>query len=285
MQERLESTRASLAQARNVAHQFHTRMDTLQTSETGRRLATPNAARKMKLLTGFPERLDIAPFDSEMSQAERLMQSTDQPLSNFGQLLQQLIESSEFARLARQLKEVNDSYEEQVAPIRQAQATQLAAVDRQNRERADELRRILDSIEHIEREALAQITRRERAQAYAQDRSEIARLLQPFITPGTTQLREHWNDWKTTADRKPLSYQDLERVGALATDINGLRTYARIGGMRVHMSPKTARPLGGFPADYDNTLSNPTLLATVKRAQQLIKRHSVYLIEAGLLQP
>lgn len=194
-------------------------------------------------------------------------------------------ESSESARLAQQAKEVNDSYEEQAAPIRQAHATQLAAVNRQNRERADELQRILDSIEHIERDARAQIARRERAQAYAQDRNEIARLLQPFITPGTTQLRENWNDWKMTADPKPLSYRDLERVGALATDINGLRTFARIGGMRVHMSPQTARPLGGFPAYYDNTLSNPTHLETIKRAQQLIKQHSVYLIEAGLLQP
>jgi len=122
-------------------------------------------------------------------------------------------------------------------------------------------------------------------EAYAKDKDEIARLLKPFTTPGYEQLREHWNDWSKTTEAEPLSYRDLERVGALATDIDGLRTFARVGGMLVHMRPKTARPLGAFPAYYDNTLSNPTKLETIKRAQQLIKQHSVSLIEAGLLQP
>lgn len=92
LHERLESTRASLELARNISHQFHARKEALQTSDTGRRLATLDAARKVKFLTAFPEQLDLDPFVSQMSQAERLMQSTDQPLSNFGQLVQQLIE-------------------------------------------------------------------------------------------------------------------------------------------------------------------------------------------------
>ncbi len=194
-------------------------------------------------------------------------------------------ETSESIRLAQLTASTNAAFEEQAAPMRRAHATQLASITRQNRQLADELQRTLDSIERIETTTRENLAKRERLAAYTKDKDDIARLLKPSITPGYSQLRDNWNDWKKTAEKRPLSYRDLERLGALATDIKGVRTFARIGGMPTHMYPNSARPLGGFPAYYDHTLSNPTQLEIIKRAQQLIKEHSVYLIEAGLLQP
>ena len=194
-------------------------------------------------------------------------------------------EARESKRLAQQASKVNVAFQQQAAPLRKALATQLAAMKRHNRELADEIQRTIDNINRIERESREQFAKRQRLQAYAKDKDEIERLLKPFITPGYSQPRDSWNDWKQTTEKEPLSYRDLERLGALATDIKGIRTFARMGGVPTHMSPNSARPLGSFPAYYDHTLSNSAQLETIKRAQQLIKQHSVYLIEAGLLQP
>ena len=192
---------------------------------------------------------------------------------------------SESDRLAQQAEEFNALYQPQAAQMQQVHSKQIAALTRHERELADELQRTLDNIQQIERETREQVAQRQRLTAFLKDKDEIERLLKPFITPGYSQLRGNWNEWKTTTEEKPLSYRDLERLGALATDIDGVRLFARIGGMPTHMFPTSARPLGGFPAYYDSTLANPTQLETIKRAQQLIKLHSVYLIEAGLLQP
>ena len=194
-------------------------------------------------------------------------------------------DSSESKRIVQQAHAFHALYEQEVAPMRQAHSTRLASLTRQSRELANELQRTLDNIQQMERDTREHIAKRQRLESYVKDKDEVARLLKPFITPGYGQLRDAWNDWKTTTEKKPLSFRDLERLGALATDINGVRIFARIGGMPTHLYPNSARPLGGFPAYYDHTLSNPKQLETIKRAQQLIRRHSVYLIEAGLLQP
>lgn len=193
--------------------------------------------------------------------------------------------SSESKRITDQAVAVRSQYDELATPIRQAHATQLASLARKNRELADELQRTLDSIHQSERDTREKIAKRQRLEAYVKDKGEIERLLKPFTSPGFLQLGEHWNDWQRKADKQPLSYRDLERVGALADDIEGIRILSYVGGMPIGLHPKSARPLGSFPKWYENTLSIPAHLEAIKRTQQLIRRHSVYLIEAGLLQP
>lgn len=151
----------------------------------------------------------------------------------------------ESERRVRQTLDIKRALEAQATPIRQAHSTQLASVSRQNRELEDELQRTLDSIEKIERD-----------------------------TP---------DDWVKQAEAKPLSYRTLDRLGALSTDIKGVRALARIGGLAVSYHSKSARPLGAFPVHH--TWSDPRNIESIKRAQQLLKEHSVHLIEVGLLQP
>lgn len=194
-------------------------------------------------------------------------------------------ESSESKRITDQAVAFRSLYDEQAIPMRQAHATRLALLTRRNRELADELQRTLDRIQQSERDTREKIAKRQRLEAYVKDKGEIERLLKPFTSPGFLQLGEHWNDWQRRADKQPLSYRDLERVGALADDIEGIRILSYVGGMPSGLHPNSARPLGSFPKWYENTLSIPAHLEAIKRAQQLIRVHSVYLIEAGLLQP
>ena len=194
-------------------------------------------------------------------------------------------ETSESRRIADQSAAVRSLYDEQAIPMRQAHAIQLASLTRRNREIADELQRTLDAIQQIERDTREKISKRQRLEAYLKDKDELERLLKPFTSPAYLQLGEHWNDWQRRADKQPLSYRDLERVGALADDIEGIRILSYVGGMPSGLHPNSARPLGSFPKWYENTLSIPAHLEAIKRAQQLIRVHSVYLIEAGLLQP
>lgn len=194
-------------------------------------------------------------------------------------------EAFESDRLARQAMSINATLEKQAVPMRRAHATQLASVSGRNRELADELQRTHDNISSIERDTREQLARHQRSEAYARDKDEIARLLKPFISPGYDQLRDTPNDWVKAAQAKPLSYRTLDRLGALVPDINGVEALARIGGLAVSYHPKSARPLGAFPYYHAGVLSEDRNIESIKRAQQLLKEHSAYLIEAGLLQP
>ena len=194
-------------------------------------------------------------------------------------------ELTESKRLSQQAASTNTAFDQQVAPMRQVHAKQLASVTRQNRELADELQRTNDRIQKIERDAREDRARQQRLVAYTKDKNEIDRLLKPFTTPAYTQLGRDWTDWKKTAEKRPLSYRDLERLGALSSGISGILNLARIGSVPAQMHPNTARPLGSFPLYYDEARLQPSQLETIKRAQHLLKEHSVYLIEAGFLLP
>lgn len=186
-------------------------------------------------------------------------------------------------RRVRQTLAINTALETQTAAMRRAHAAQLASVSRQNRELADELQRTLDRTRKIERDTREQLARHQRSESYARDQDEIARLLKPFISPGYFQLRDTPDDWVKQVDAKPLSYRALDRLGALSPNINGVQALARIGGLAVWHHPKSARPMGAFPPH--NAWSESRNIESIKRAQQLLKEHSVHLIEVGLLQP
>lgn len=207
------------------------------------------------------------------------------PQATISQDWESEFEAIEAKRLARQAMSINLELETQAVPIRQAHTTQLASVSGQNRELANELQRTLDSISKIERDTREQLAHHQRSEAYARDEDEIARLLKPFTSPGYYQLGTTPEDWLKQADAKPLSYRTLDRLGALAPDIHGVRALAVIGGLAVSHHPKSARPLGAFPYYHAGTLSDGQSIESIKRAQQLLKEHSAYLIEAGLLQP
>ena len=194
-------------------------------------------------------------------------------------------DASESERRMQQAMSMNAAFERQAAPIRRTHATTLASMTRRNRELADELQRTLDSIEKIERDTREQLARRRRSEAYAKDRAEIASLLKPFTSPGYYQLGDTPNDWRKKAEKKPLSYRTLDRIGALTPDIDGVKALATIGGMPISLHSKSARPMGTFPKYHAWVLSDEKNMQAIKRAQQLLKEHSVYLIEAGLLQP
>lgn len=91
LQGRVEATKACIANARKSVNQFQARIDGLQTSDTGRRVATPDAALKIDFLTQFLKRMDFADAENEIRNVEQSMMTTDQPLVNFGQFVEKLI--------------------------------------------------------------------------------------------------------------------------------------------------------------------------------------------------
>ncbi len=91
LQGRVEATKANFVNAQKSVNQFQARIDGLQTSDTGRQLATPDAARKIEFLTQFLKRMDFADAENEIRNVEQSMMTTDQPLVNFGQFVEKLI--------------------------------------------------------------------------------------------------------------------------------------------------------------------------------------------------
>lgn len=91
LQGRVEATKANFVNAQKSVNQFQARIDGLQTSDSGRQLATPDAARKIDFLTQFLKRMDFAHAETEIRDIERSIAATHQPLVNFGQFVEKLI--------------------------------------------------------------------------------------------------------------------------------------------------------------------------------------------------
>lgn len=192
---------------------------------------------------------------------------------------------AEQARLQQQTARIENLVQNESRPLIAAHLTALATINRQNRQLDDDLQRQQDSMTKIRRDAEWQVAKHKRQTAYEKDKADIERLLSPFTSSAYWQLNTGSRDWRKAAESKPLSFRDLERLGALLPTIDGLRQFAIIGGYHQHVHPTTTRPLGAFPAYYDTTLSDPAKLETIKRAQRLLKEHAPYLIESGRLQP
>jgi hypothetical protein len=90
---RVEQTRGSLEAARSAAERLHKRIVSLQTSDTGRRLATPDAARKMDFLSRISVPKNFVDIQQVVIGIERSMNSTRQPIEEFGQLVAELSEA------------------------------------------------------------------------------------------------------------------------------------------------------------------------------------------------
>ncbi len=188
-------------------------------------------------------------------------------------------------RQQQQTARIENLVQNESRPLIAAHKNALATISRQNRQLEDDLQRHQESMAKLRRESALQIAKHKRQTAYEKDKADIERLLSPFTSSAYWQLNTGSRDWQQAAESKPLSYRDLERLGALLPTIDGLRQFAIIGGYHQHVHPTTTRPLGAFPAYYDTTLSDPAKLETIKRAQRLLKEHAPYLIESGRLQP
>ncbi|MCA9013076.1 MAG: hypothetical protein KDB01_25170 [Planctomycetaceae bacterium] len=192
------------------------------------------------------------------------------------------VQSDEEGAVAEQIK---TQFTELRSPLQQEHRQKIKSLQDVVRELMESSAKTQQRVKTIRAETEKAILIAKQKLAFQQDEQEIRRLLSPFITPGYDQLGTSLNNWKKTAEKRPLSFRDLEQIGALRPDIDGITTLAHIGGSPQHDNPRSSRPRGAFPAVYAFTLENPNNLEAVKRAQHLLKQHGPYLIEIGLLQP
>lgn len=182
-------------------------------------------------------------------------------------------------------KQTEDLFAERRQSIQKEHRQEMQTLQDVVRELTENIAGVQRRVKTIRAETEKAVLVAEQKQAFLRDEQEIRRLLYPFISPGYDQLGRSWNDWRKTAEKQPLSFRDLEQTGALNPDIDGITILARIGGFPQHQYPQSSRPRGAFPPFYDSMFGNANTLETVKRAQHLLKVHSPYLIEIGLLQP
>jgi hypothetical protein len=193
--------------------------------------------------------------------------------------------SFEAKRLAGIDDDVKMQYQTRIEPIATKHATRLREIQRATIELEEKVAATTEEGTSIQRDAERRLLRQKMAQEYERDRAEIERLLSPFISLAYTQLGEHENHWINSPERNPISYRDLERLSALQPNMTGLYKLYYIGGVPTLHTPNTCRPLGSFPEYTTGTLSNPTTLQAVKRAQELLRKHGEYLVEIGSLLP
>ena len=183
-------------------------------------------------------------------------------------------------RTEDQTKIATDLREPLAALSRNHQA-ELAELTSQSRDIANQLQQIRNETDSMERSARDAIAKQQRTQEFLKDKSEIDLLLQPFTTPAYVQLGTGYTDWRKVSEKQPISYSRLEASGALGNSINGVRSMLYTGCPSYGTKPYGARPMGSFPQDIKSAANKEK----VKRAQALIRKHSVYLIESGLLSP
>ena len=157
----------------------------------------------------------------------------------------------------------------------------LDSITGENRSLSDQIQQIRNETDVIKRSTRDTIAKQNRQQEFLNDKNEIERLLQPFITPAFVQLGSDYTDWRKVSEKQPISYRQLEASGALDKGIKGVETMLYIGSPSYGTKQYGARPMGSFPQD----IRSDSNMEKVKRAQELIRKHSVYLIENGLLHP
>ena len=174
---------------------------------------------------------------------------------------------------------------ERLKPMLDEQSTiyqsELSSLTRKIHTTSNTLQQISNETQTVERETRNTIDSVQRRQKFARDQADIELLLGPFTTPAYVQLGSGYTDWRKVSEKQPISFSKLEACGALENNIKGVRTLLYIARPAYGTKPYGARPTGAFPQD----LRSATSMEKVKRAQQLIREHSVYLIESGLLHP
>ncbi len=186
-------------------------------------------------------------------------------------------------RQQKRNSEIVNAYQQQSKAVVAKHSAQLEAIKRTNRELEDQAQQLRFEANRLLLDMETKVATNGRKKAYELDKAEIQRLLSPFVSPDYSKLGEYNHIFLKTADAVPLSYRDLERLGALEPTIKGLTSLAEIGS--APMSYDTHRPMGAFPMWNEFTFENAKELEKVKRAQQLLIKHGEYMIEAGLLLP
>lgn len=231
---------------------------------------------------------DIAHSDlgQSLTRIGNEVQSLEQPKPTLQATvnLEAVLQSSEREWTQEQNRQIQRAFELMSQPVAERHRTQMTNVARENREMQDQLQLLKEQADKIRRDTESQLAKNARKQAYEEDRDEIQRLLSPFISRAYSQLGEYYNSFQKTADPQPLSYCGLERLGAMEPNIKGLTLLGEIGSSPYRYQTNT-RPMGAFPIFDEFTFNRPAQLEAVKRAQELLRKHSVYLIEAGLLFP
>ena len=191
---------------------------------------------------------------------------------------------TESTRKNQKAQRINERVRQLTSEMAQSQQAKLNQIFRQNSELADQIQRNLNETQTIGRATKEAIDKQRRQQAFLRDKNEIDQLLIPFTTPAYFQLGNDYTDWRKTAKPEPISYRQLEAAGALSDDFKGIENLAIIGSPHPNSKHARARPRGSFPIYHVDGFSGAAI-EKVKRAQELIRKHSIYLIESGLLNP
>ena len=178
------------------------------------------------------------------------------------------------SRIAAELRD-------QLAPLSRTHQAELGDLTRRSQNLANQLQLYRNKAKSIESSNRDVIAKERRLQEFLRDKADIDLLLKPFTTPASFQLGTGYTDWRKVSEQQPISYSRLESSGALDNSINGVRSMLYIGRPAYGTKQYGSRPLGSFPQDIKSTAN----MEKVKRAQSLIRKHSVYLIESGLLNP
>ena len=198
--------------------------------------------------------------------------------------LEQTFASELHDRQQKRNSEIGDAYQQQSKSVIAKHSAQLEAIKRTNRELDDQAQQLRYEANRLLLDMETKVATNAKKKAYEPDKAEIQRLLSPFISPAYSKLGEYNHIFLKTVDAVPLSYRDLERLGALEPTIKGLTSLAVIGSAK-RQYESDGRPMGAFPMWNEFTFEIPRELEKVKRAQQLLLKHGEYLIEAGLLLP
>ncbi|MFM9962575.1 MAG: hypothetical protein ACKV2Q_15290 [Planctomycetaceae bacterium] len=179
---------------------------------------------------------------------------------------------------------VTDKVNRLTASLKQSHSAKLAEFASESTIVSDQIQNIAKKERLVQNQTIQAVARLERLRAFDAVRTEAMRLLSPFITPNYDQPRNVYNEWNTTNEKKPISWNTLERLGALNPTLEGLQILSMIGSQHGRQ-PESRRPLGSFPYTGDTSLNRPRDIEATKRAQRLINDHKQVLIEEGLLSP
>ena len=175
-------------------------------------------------------------------------------------------------------------FERLTAPLKEPHRVELDPVLKELRTTLEKIQSLRDQELILQSKTDRELARQARLLAFEPVRAEALQLLAPLIALDYMQPGESARSWVQTAEKKPVSWRALERLGALDSSLNGLETLSLIGAQSFR-SHDARRPLGSFPVPENAKLVLPRHIETTKRAQQLLKDHHQILIEEGLLSP
>lgn len=111
-------------------------------------------------------------------------------------------------------------------------------------------------------------------------------LLLPFTTPGYRQPQSSSSQLTMTAEKQPISYTGLLRMGALEDTEKGMTTLFHMAQPNNGFGKLNDRPLGDFPHNRTySDINNAEVRTKLKRVQTFLRVHGEAMADAGLLSP